>query len=108
MNLFAAHLKACGLIFLQMRSRGTNMKSSIPLVAVLCVAGVFIGSRRSQAQDPADAHLAVMKQYCASCHSEKLKTGGVSFEGITSASIPKDPELFEKAVRKLRGRVVPP
>ncbi len=49
-----------------------------------------------------------MKQYCAGCHNDKAKTGGVSFEGITAASIAKDPELFEKAVRKLRGRVMPP
>ena len=42
------------------------------------------------------------------CHNDKAKTGGVTFEGITAASIAKDPELFEKAVRKLRGRVMPP
>src|SRR5580700_3870611 len=34
--------------------------------------------------------------------------GGFSFQGITVESIAKDPELFEKAVRKLRGRVMPP
>jgi hypothetical protein len=52
--------------------------------------------------------LATFKQYCVTCHSDKLKTGGASFEGIAAASIGKDPELFEKAVRKLRGRVMPP
>jgi hypothetical protein len=49
-----------------------------------------------------------MKQYCAGCHSNRAKTGDVSFEGITAASIAEDPERFEKAVRKLRGRVMPP
>src|SRR5690349_1072219 len=83
-------------------------KYSLPLIAVAGLAGVFIASRPSQAQDPADAQLATMKQYCSSCHSDKLKTGGVTFEGITAASIAKDPELFEKAVRKLRGHVMPP
>jgi len=33
---------------------------------------------------------------------------GRIISGITAASISKDPELFEKAVRKLRGRVMPP
>ena len=84
------------------------IKYSLPLIAVAGLAGVFIASRPSQAQDPADAQLATVKQYCSSCHNDKLKTGGVSFEGITAASIAKDPELFEKAVRKLRGRVMPP
>ncbi len=85
-----------------------HLKSSILLIAVVGVAGVFFVSRTSQAQDTGDAQLATVKQYCAGCHSEKLKTGGVSFEGATAASIAKDPELFEKAVRKLRGRVMPP
>src|SRR5579885_2910254 len=81
---------------------------SLPLIAVLCGVGVFTASRTSQAQDPAEAHLALMKQYCTTCHSDKLKTGGVSFQGITADSIAQNPELFEKAVRKLRGRVMPP
>ena len=42
------------------------------------------------------------------CHNDRAKTGGVSFEGITAATIAQDPERFEKAVRKLRGRVMPP
>ncbi|MCU1338798.1 MAG: hypothetical protein JWO19_4379 [Bryobacterales bacterium] len=89
-----------------------HIKNSIPRIAVIgavvSLAGVFTVSRPSQAQDSADAQLATVKQYCSGCHSDKLKTGGVSFEGITAASIAKDPELFEKAVRKLRGRVMPP
>ncbi len=33
---------------------------------------------------------------------------GVSFDGLTAQSIAQSPELFEKAIRKLRGRVMPP
>src|SRR5215469_4043513 len=90
-----------------------HLKISIPMIAVVGLAGVFTASRPSRAQDSAaqdsgGAQLATVKQYCSTCHSDKLKTGGVSFEGATDASIAKDPELFEKAVRKLRGRVMPP
>ncbi len=88
------------------------LKNSISRIAVIgatiSLAGVFVASRPSQAQDSADAQLATMKQYCSGCHSDKLKTGGVSFEGITAATVAQDPERFEKAVRKLRGRVMPP
>jgi mono/diheme cytochrome c family protein len=88
------------------------IKNSIPRIAVIgavvTVVGVFTVPRPSQAQDPAAVQLSTMKQYCSGCHSDKLKTGGASFEGITAGSIAKDPELFEKAVRKLRGRVMPP
>jgi mono/diheme cytochrome c family protein len=86
-----------------------HMKSSIPLIALVgLLVGLLAGAATSQAQDAADPHLAVVKQYCAGCHSDKAKIGGISFEGITAASVAKDPELFEKAVRKLRGRVMPP
>ena len=81
---------------------------SLPLIGLIGLAGVFTASRPTQAQDSADAQLATVKQYCVGCHNDRLKTGGASFENATTASIAKDPELFEKAVRKLRGRVMPP
>src|SRR5215472_7964768 len=74
----------------------------IPLIAV--AAGVL----SAQTSDPADAQLATIKQYCQGCHNDKAKIGGFSFQGITAASVAKDPRLFEKALMKLRGRVMPP
>jgi mono/diheme cytochrome c family protein len=56
----------------------------------------------------AQVQLATIKQYCAGCHNDRAKTAGVSFEGLTGESIGQHAELFEKAVRKLRGRVMPP
>jgi mono/diheme cytochrome c family protein len=56
----------------------------------------------------AERHLATMKQYCVACHNDRAKTGGVSFEGTTAESIGQRADVFEKAVRKLRGRVMPP
>jgi mono/diheme cytochrome c family protein len=90
-----------------------HIKYSIPLISLVALVGVFTIPRPGQAQDSSStsgeaAQLATMKQYCVGCHSDKAKTGGVSFEGITAATIAQDPERFEKAVRKLRGRVMPP
>ena len=89
------------------------IKNSVPLLAIAALAGVFSTSRPSQAQqnkasDPAEAQLATVRTYCSGCHNDISKSGGVSFEGITASSVTKDPETFEKAVRKLRGRVMPP
>jgi mono/diheme cytochrome c family protein len=81
------------------------MKSSIPLIALV---GAFAASSAGQAQDSSDAHLAVVKQYCVGCHNDKAKIGGITFQDITAETVAKDPERFEKAVRKLRGRVMPP
>src|SRR5262249_2057805 len=85
-----------------------HIKTSIPFIVVAGMVGVFVASTPSAAQDPAEAHLALVKQYSSGCHNDKAKIGGVTFDGITAASVAKNPELFEKAVRKLRGRVMPP
>jgi mono/diheme cytochrome c family protein len=90
------------------------MKKLIPVVAAAGLLAVFTSPSPSQAPapskaaDPAAAHLATVKQYCVGCHSDRAKTAGVTFEGMTAASIAQNPELYEKAVRKLRGRVMPP
>src|SRR5687767_12660273 len=56
----------------------------------------------------ADQQLATVKQYCAGCHNDRMKTAGVSFDGLTADSIHERADVLEKAVRKMRGRVMPP
>src|SRR6202161_1341076 len=82
------------------------LKKSI-LVAVIGFAGVLTAAPQAPLVS-GEAQLATVKQYCSGCHNDKAKLGGITFEGITAATIAKDPERFEKAVRKLRGRVMPP
>ena len=84
------------------------IKNSIPVIAAIGLFGFYAVPSQSQAPATPDANLAVIKQYCSGCHSEKLRTGGISLENITAAGIAQNPELFEKAARKLRGRVMPP
>jgi mono/diheme cytochrome c family protein len=52
--------------------------------------------------------LATINQYCVACHNDRVKTAGVSFQALTPESIGQHADVFEKAVRKLRGRVMPP
>jgi mono/diheme cytochrome c family protein len=54
---------------------------------------------------------AVIGRYCVTCHSERLKTGGLVLEGIDPANPDATPamlERLEKAVRKLRVGAMPP
>jgi mono/diheme cytochrome c family protein len=96
------------------RTRATVV---IPLAAVVLVASLTRVSTAPQVTTPAPqapgalgqpAQLATMAQYCVPCHNDRAKVAGVSFEGITPESIGPHADLFEKAVRKLRGRVMPP
>jgi len=59
-------------------------------------------------QTAAEQQLATINQYCVACHNARTKTAGLSFQGITAASVGERAEVFEKAVRKMRGRVMPP
>ena len=92
------------------------MKKALIVIVGLGLAGVFVATPKPQgaagvaqtSSATGTAQLETMKQYCATCHSDKAKMAGVSFEGVTAASIAEHPEVFEKAVKKVRGRVMPP
>src|SRR6185436_563252 len=88
-------------------------KNLIALIAVIALAAVFTASPRLTVPPApqtagAPAQLATINTYCVGCHNDRSKTGGVSFEGLKVENIGERADLFEKAVRKLRGRVMPP
>jgi mono/diheme cytochrome c family protein len=60
------------------------------------------------AQAPAARHAAVVNQYCVSCHSERLKTAGLSLEGVALANVAANADVWEKVVRKLQRGAMPP
>ncbi len=97
-----------------MTSTPTRVHVVIFLAGVLFVGsltGVFTAAQQTAtAPDAAgtQGQLATMQQYCVSCHNDRAKVAGVSFQGITPESIAQHAEVFEKAVRKMRGRVMPP
>jgi mono/diheme cytochrome c family protein len=72
------------------------------------VVSTLAASQDASAAQTSEPQLATVKQYCVTCHNDRAKTGGVSFEGLTPESIGQHADVFEKAVRKLRGRVMPP
>ncbi len=56
----------------------------------------------------ADQHWGMLKQYCSKCHNAEDWAGGVAFDTMTPEEIPEQAEIWEHAVRKLRGRLMPP
>ena len=51
---------------------------------------------------------AIVQKYCSSCHNDRAKIGGVSFDGINPAQATAHAELWERALTKLRGGMMPP
>ncbi len=51
---------------------------------------------------------ALVKQYCAGCHSERGKAGGLSLAAFDAAKVLEHAETTEKIIRKLRAGMMPP
>jgi hypothetical protein len=55
-----------------------------------------------------DAQNAMVKQYCASCHSERGKAGGLSLAAFDATRSADEAHTVEKMIRKLRVGMMPP
>ena len=51
---------------------------------------------------------AVLDRYCAACHNDRLRTAGLTLESLDAAHVGAGAEVWEKVVRKLRAREMPP
>src|SRR5690242_16758669 len=97
----AAHSKASGHI--SRRMRRTMRRTSTFVGAAAAVAWIVSVSAQStvptgaakaapfagRGLSPAETaeQLATVKTYCVTCHNDRVKTGGVSFDGLTVETI---------------------
>jgi len=50
----------------------------------------------------------MLNTYCTGCHNTRLKTGGLALDGLDLQAAADSAEIWEKALRKLRGHLMPP
>src|SRR5207247_1770240 len=55
-----------------------------------------------------DQHRAMLNTYCTGCHNARAKVGGLALDGLDLQAAADDAETWEKALRKLRGHLMPP
>ena len=63
---------------------------------------------RQASSSPARPHRAVVNEYCLTCHDADHEKGGLELESILAQPVGQHPEVWEKVVRKLRARQMPP
>jgi Protein of unknown function (DUF1592)/Protein of unknown function (DUF1588)/Protein of unknown function (DUF1587)/Protein of unknown function (DUF1585)/Protein of unknown function (DUF1595)/Cytochrome C oxidase, cbb3-type, subunit III len=80
------------------------MKQILSLVGILLSSVVL----RAQVASPVPEYRAVLNRYCVTCHNEKLKTAGLTLDKMDVANVPAGAEVWEKVIRKLRTRAMPP
>jgi hypothetical protein len=87
-------------------------RRSLRLIGVVVAVGALIvgaavAYRAFEARQT-EQRWALLATYCTECHSDEEFAGNVVFEGLTPESVSAHAATFEAAVRKLRGRLMPP
>ena len=83
------------------------------VILVIAMAGgscLWAASQETPAASPAPASAprALLQRYCFTCHNERLKTANLLLDAMNVEKPGEAPEVWEKVVRKLRGRQMPP
>ena len=89
-------------------------KRTLASIGISCAVGivsadskVFSQPANQVAQRP-ESQWSTIQTYCFGCHNEAVRAGNLLLDELDADSVPRHPEIFEKAVRKLRGRQMPP
>src|SRR4029079_15952576 len=72
------------------------------------VTPVAAHTRPAEPALSAAAQTELVTTYCATCHSERAKAGGLSLAGFNAMQAQEHPEVVEKMIRKLRAGMMPP
>jgi cytochrome c553 len=78
-------------------------------IGMLGVSVFADGQSNAPTNPPApDPHTALVRQYCAGCHSERGKSGGLSLAAFDATAAAQHADVTEKMIRKLRAGMMPP
>ena len=88
------------------------MKRRWPIAAGIAFAALaagVIGIRSGVLQFPSGAARSnVLDRYCVACHNTQTKTANLALDAIAPEAVSAHPETWEKVVRRLRARQMPP
>ena len=77
----------------------------ISAVLALIASPAFLQTR---AAVQTNQHQQMLDTYCITCHNTRTKTGGLALDGFNLQAAADNAEIWEKALRKLRGHQMPP
>ncbi|MFO7275563.1 MAG: DUF1592 domain-containing protein [Pseudomonadota bacterium] len=80
---------------------------SAPLIWFALSAGL-VHAEQKAASDTAQRFDHLLNTYCLECHNAEDWAGGLAFDTMDVRHAGEEPEVWEKAINKLRGRLMPP
>ena len=89
------------------------MRSDHNLIVALAAFGLALYSAHqtcpaAERADSGPPHTGLVSQYCVGCHSGSAATAGLDLKSIGALPVSSHTEAWEKVVKKLVGRQMPP
>jgi len=89
---------AVGLILISLVSSGAaSQRPAATTTAPAAAPAASITSRK-----------ALLDQYCVNCHNDDDRVAGIAFDKMDLTHLAKDGDTWEKAIKKLKGGMMPP
>ena len=88
----------------------TRLLIASPLTALLLAGSpsLIAGGVAQQGSASPSSVRPVLDQYCVTCHNQRLKTAGLALDTVELNDVREEAEVWEKVVRKLRTKAMPP
>ncbi len=89
-----------------------DMKRALCILAAVAVLTTgAVGQEQVRRQGSGDEQAQVKKTldtYCVGCHNSRAKAGDLALDTLSLDAVQQNADVWEKAMRKLRGRLMPP
>src|SRR4051812_32628376 len=82
--------------------------SSCVLITVAALSCVPLANAQTAVAPQSAESQKLVKQYCIGCHNSKVKTASLSLEGLDLSKVADDAGLWEKVLRKVEAKQMPP
>src|SRR5690606_29298284 len=92
----------------RMSSRRQGKARVRPVLPLLACLGMTACGPTPEDPGPVADHWDVVDVYCVDCHNTLEQTGGLVLEGLRPDDVGAHAAIWEKALRKLRGGLMPP
>ncbi len=103
---------ACGFTLLawSVEALGQPASSAVPSGSASISASTAAAHATAYAAQAAQGkqYWGFLEQYCSKCHNTIDWAGGVAFDAMKPSQVPADAKVWEAAIRKLSGRLMPP
>ena len=85
-----------------------KMNRFIGIAIATVLAFVSAGIATQSPVSTVASRKALLDQYCVNCHNADDKVAGIAFDTMDLSRISRDADVWEKAIKKLKGGMMPP